>query len=519
MKKNKIKKWLSERNPAAVNEDEIKLLSGILSNRFIDRQTASDLLLYEYSCSIDTAVTTPGRNILYAILRCPLSDESEIIKRREFILKLAADRELQQKMKKNFFKIKSSETYSVNPVLFENKNSLFTREKLAFFLLIFILSVITIPLLFPNIAVFSILFFLLCSFLIFAANFSIYNRLIPGLIYLGSHYNTAQKTLKLLKAHNIENDYTEKLTESLSKTKVILPVVKIISTGSFTSGDPLQLVLFWIKNIFCLDLLAYNKAIGIINSRKDDFLEFYCRYGLIDALLSVAQTVKELEGELCRPVFNTDASISADRICHPLVEDAVSNSISISKGMILTGSNMAGKSTFLRTIGLNAVLAQSMTFCYAESLVMPVSNIVSIINKHDDISRGESFYFYEAKRISGMINRAGSDRYIFLIDELLSGTNSLERVSASVSIIRYLFKIDSIISFIATHDISIAKNLEQECSCYYFSDKVKDGIMIFDYQLKNGIIKTTNAIRMLRELGLPGEITDSAEELTKNFNT
>ena len=111
-----------------------------------------------------------------------------------------------------------------------------------------------------------------------------------------------------------------------------------------------------------------------------------------------------------------------------------------------------------------------------------------------------------------MIMMSSKEQYLFLIDELLSGTNSLERVSASISIIRFLNKQDSIISLIATHDISIAENLENECDCYFFSDDVRDGRMYFDYQLRRGIIRSTNAIRMLKEIGLPEEIIETATD-------
>ncbi len=189
----------------------------------------------------------------------------------------------------------------------------------------------------------------------------------------------------------------------------------------------------------------------------------------------------------------------------------------IENTLILTGSNMAGKSTLLRTIGLNCILSQCIGFSYSSFCEMPITKIISIINKHDDLQYGESFYYYEAKRISSMINKKEEGYYLFLIDELLSGTNSLERVSASIAIIEYLLKKEYIISIIATHDIAIADRFSEKCTCCYLSDKIEGRRMTFDYKLKPGIIRTTNAIKMLELLGLPAEIIQNSKSNQKSL--
>ena len=516
MKKNRLRNWLESRNDMIISEDSIDLLLTSLTDHPLDRQTSKDLLLNDYFETIDKAITTPGRNILYAIMRAPLNSTADITSRSGFIAKLADDTDLLSALEKILWKVKYNTAQSFDAVLFKKTESRFTREKQVIMLLLFVFLVIAIPLLYSQIALYSILAFLIISFFVFARNLSIYNTAIPGFIMLGAHYSSAQKIIRLFNSEGIEDPHIDRLAGCLPRINRIIPTLKVLSTGSYTSSDPLQMLLFWLKNIFCIDLAAYSNAVEILNRDRESFIRFYTYYGTIDALAAAGRFLKSEPAGLCSPEFRTDSKIKADKIYHPLIPDAVSNDTAMDGCLILTGSNMSGKSTFLRTIGLNAVLAQSLGYCYAESFSMPLLNIVSIINKQDSMRLGESFYFYEAKRISEMLNRDDSRKYLFLIDELLSGTNSLERVSASVSIIKYLLTIENIISIVATHDVSIAQSLSNSCDCFYVSDVIRNGNMEFDYKLKRGIIKTTNAIRMLKILGLPEEITREAEKKVRS---
>lgn len=512
MKKNKITKWLSERNDIIISDNVINEIIPHISTRAIDRQTSKDLLLPDYFRSIDKAISTPGRNVLYACLHAPLTSEADIQSRKILMKSINDNEKLSLSLDKILWKSRFSPTESVDAVLFDRVESLFTREKMFLFLLTFIFLVIAIPLLYSQMAFYSILLFFIITFLLFAKNLSIYNTYIPGLINLALHYYSAQKIVKLFHNNGTNNMYIDRLADTLPKLNPIIPSLKILGTGSFTANDIFHLTLFWIKCIFCIDLAAYNTAINILLRDRASIIQFYVCFGTVDALSAVSKKIRADRELFCKPEFISGQGISAVKTLNPLLTNAVNNSVDMSSCMILTGSNMAGKSTFLRTIGLNAVLAMSIGYCYAESFKLPLTNIVSIINKHDDMNSGESFYFYEAKRLSEMINNRSEEKYLFLIDELLSGTNSLERVSASIAIVRYLLTINNIISIIATHDVTIAEDLKEVCDCYYFSDHIRNEKMEFDYKLKEGIIKTTNAIKMLAILGIPSSVIEEAEK-------
>ena len=513
MKKKKLQQWLSARSDMILSDRTIAAILPFFSGRTIDRQTSHDLLLTEYWRSIDSAITTPGRNSLFAILHAPLETAEKLEERNSFIRLLGGNSRLAEGLEKILWKAKFSAAHSADPVLFDRPEVLFSREKQVLLLLLFVFLVIAVPLLFHQAALFTILGFLVISFLIFARNLSVYNTYIPGLIFLSAHYRAAVKIEALFRSLGVEDPHIRRLSDSLSPLKAILPYLNILRTGSYTSSDPLQMILFWIKNLFCMDLAAYSSAVQVLDRRRQDFNRFYSLYGTVDALLGLSRHFSRAGERYCITEIKPAGGIEMKEVYHPLLSDPVSNSASLSSCVLVTGSNMAGKSTFLRTVGINALLAQTIGRCCAESFSMPLMNIVSVINKQDSMDRGESFYFYEARRISEMLSRDDGSRYLFLIDELLSGTNSMERISASIAIIRHLLKTENIISLIATHDIRIAETLSGSCSCYYFSDRLDETGMKFDYRLVPGIIRTTNAIRMLKQLGLPEEIIKEAEAL------
>jgi DNA mismatch repair ATPase MutS len=135
---------------------------------------------------------------------------------------------------------------------------------------------------------------------------------------------------------------------------------------------------------------------------------------------------------------------------------------------------------------------------------------MSSIEKHDDLESGKSFYYDEAERIFRMIERVGGEvPVLLLIDELLSGTNSLERESASVAILHFLARRNAL-TVTATHDITIAKRLGGVYPSFYFTDHADDKGLSFDYKIRPGIVQSRNAIKLLSIIGYPEDVIQEA---------
>jgi DNA mismatch repair ATPase MutS len=181
---------------------------------------------------------------------------------------------------------------------------------------------------------------------------------------------------------------------------------------------------------------------------------------------------------------------------------------------------MSGKTTFIRTIGINVITGLTINTCFAESMVIPRARIHSAIRISDDLMNDKSYYFEEVLTIKDMIDNAGNGTAnLFLLDEIFKGTNTVERISAGKAVLSSLAKNENIV-FVSTHDIELTDLLEDEYELYHFSEIVSDKSVDFDYKLKEGKLKNRNAIRILQINGYPDEVIQEAmalaEELDRN---
>lgn len=195
---------------------------------------------------------------------------------------------------------------------------------------------------------------------------------------------------------------------------------------------------------------------------------------------------------------------------HPLLERPVRNDLSLvgpRAAILVTGSNMSGKTTLLRAIGTNAVLALAGAPVCASWLRLSALQILTSMRVQDSLERGVSYFYAEVQRIRAVLEaaRASRGRSLFLLDELLLGTNTRERQIASREILRLLLETDAV-GAVTTHDLSLASIAEEPWARVrnvHFRDRLQDGKMTFDYRMREGVVDTTNALRVLAEAGVP----------------
>jgi DNA mismatch repair ATPase MutS len=207
-------------------------------------------------------------------------------------------------------------------------------------------------------------------------------------------------------------------------------------------------------------------------------------------------------------------SFAARELGHPLLkpESKVCNDFALDRDhriVILTGSNMAGKSTLLRTIGVNLSLAYAGAPVNAAHLQTSLFRLFTCIKVSDSVQDGLSYFYAEVKRLQALLGATKiADRLpvLFLIDEIFRGTNSRERLIGSRSYIRALSEGPSL-GLIATHDLELIKLADEigGVTNYHFREEVHDGRMVFDYRLRPGPCPTTNALKIMRLEGLPVE--------------
>ncbi len=178
---------------------------------------------------------------------------------------------------------------------------------------------------------------------------------------------------------------------------------------------------------------------------------------------------------------------------------------------------MSGKTTFIRTLGINAILGQTINTCFAREFTMPRLSVHSAIRIADDLMSEKSYYFEEVRVIKEMLDESRSGaQNLFLLDELFKGTNTVERIAAGKSVLSYLNSNDNFV-LVATHDLELTEYLSETYQLYHFTEVIKDKAILFDYKIKEGNLETTNAIRILELNNYPNEIIADAQQLSERF--
>jgi hypothetical protein len=329
---------------------------------------------------------------------------------------------------------------------------------------------------------------------------------------------------KLLEHKKFSHPYLQSWQEKITKSQSMIPsqMIHRLSKTANALAVKHSALLFGILNVLFLWELQYVKK--VIDWKKEyahhipSLLEAIYEFEFLSSLSFFAQqhpsytTANLIDMPWQKSIELKINPINVQAIGHPLFQAKTrkTNDYTMQspfKLLMITGSNMSGKSSFLRALGMNLKLAQMGCVVCAKHFEFIHCDIATSIQVTDDPSQGWSRFYAEVKRIKSIIQRAESENpkpLFYLIDEMLSGTNSHERQIAAKSISKQLLHAQAF-GIITTHDLALTQLAETEnilIDCGYFSDDF-DGIKLnFDYQLKKGIANTTNALRVLSLEGI-----------------
>jgi len=288
------------------------------------------------------------------------------------------------------------------------------------------------------------------------------------------------------------------------------------------SGDVLAVFLDYVRMVFHVDLIKFNSMLKVLREHIADVDQMISVVGYLETAISVWAFREAIEHTgWCIPVFPENGqriSLKMENGYHPLLAHPVKNSISTQKGVLLTGSNASGKSTFLKTVAINSILAQTIHTCAAEVYEAPFFRVYSSMALRDDIASGESYYIVEIKALKRILDAASSGDYPVLcfVDEVLRGTNTVERIAASTQILKSL-SYSNILCFAATHDIELTELLQESFDNYHFEEDVQGGDVFFNYKLQPGKASTRNAIKLLELMGYDRKIIEQASAQAEHF--
>ncbi|MCE7995085.1 MAG: DNA mismatch repair protein MutS [Roseivirga sp.] len=479
----------------------------------VSDQTYTDLDMDEVFMFADRTVSKPGQQYLYSSIRS--------------IPETTAGKEGQEKLIQQFADDKSLKAECILALAELNKpeahylTSLFCKDyikKPKWFWVVPLLALLSCLTL-----IFGILVpkFWFLPFLILAINFAIhywnkqnlyeYGVSIPELLKL---LKVAKRLRDLTKKRNPELDIAIKKLDSLSKSLFIFSLEKGLQSDM---GQIAEFFIELIRAYFLIEPILLFRSLKKLEEQKEHIHQLFQFVGKTDTAISILSLRSEAETS-CQPEIINQKSISAKAVYHPLLVNPVPNSLKVdNKSVLLTGSNMSGKTTFIRTIGINAILGQTLNTCFADNFSMPLLHVHSAIRISDDLMNDKSYFFEEVLTIKEMVETGNSSvNNLFLLDELFKGTNTLERIAAGKAILSHLNTSGNLV-FIATHDLELADYLEDEYDLYHFSETVEDQKINFDYLLKPGNLVNTNALKILALNDFPEGILNEANKLAEQM--
>lgn len=493
------KKIVKDRDYKRLHEEYelVKDLDGF----YLDDQCWHDMEMDQHFLNMDRSKSYAGSLILYKMLRNLKLDPNKIKNRGKEVEALIGNTAVREELQLAIHPLKFNDLEGM--LYFFDRTLVFPKiyHTLAYVLAItpFVLigamlwrGAQFLPLFVVNIVV---------NF-IANASFSKYCLVNKGFFY--SVRNIVATAAKLGKVH--EPALETLLNELKQHAKKCHPIVRKTRGLEMVDNDPIGISVY-IDYILMVTMRSFYKVVDHINENQAELREIYKKIGEVDALIAIASYKSSLK-EICEPEFvDENKVLSIQEAYQPLIAKSIKNSIDLVKQNIyLTGSNMSGKSTFLRTVGLNILMAQTFNFAFSKSYKASLYKLYSSISRNDDLLAGKSYFLMEAEIVLKMLQNSHDEIPSFIvIDEIFRGTNTKERIQASVGVLNYLSKQNAVV-FVATHDLEIKDQIGDSFLNYHFGESVGEQGIVFDYLLKPGNSKIGNALKILKYLGYPDEM-------------
>lgn len=481
-------------------------------SKHLDEQTWNDLNLTEIFNQLDHTSSAIGQQMLYHILRTPQNTETELKKRDQLAHFFSHQDSLREKIQLTLSVLDTKNAYDLPRLFLQNLPTL-SRIYVLFPLgtLLAIGSFCTVPFVtgLGILAPLAVLAFNIVIGLAFRWRFRDFS------VPLRSMHNLIIASEKIAQLNNPElADQTNGLRTHCKRLQLLKSASKyLIFDNHF--NEVLASAYAYLNIFLLIDLNVYLISIRLLGKCRGDVRSLYEILGMIDAVVSISSYRYSLSS-YCTPQFTPQLKqIIADDICHPLLHKPISNSIMIKeKSILVYGANMSGKTTFIRSLGLNAILGQTIYTCLAKSYQAPFINVKSFINRKDDILGGKSYFREEVVSVRELIYASDSaEQHLFLIDELFKGTSPQECTALSHAVLKHLDTSEHMV-VVATHDYSL-QALMKEWDLFHFCGTIVNSELLFEYKINKGAGFSNNALKLLEVEGYPQGIIETANRTLK----
>lgn len=487
---------------------------------YIDDITWNDLDMDRIFMLVNQTVSSPGEDVLYSILRIPLFDRKRVEEREKLICFFEENPQKRETMQLLLSRIGKTWHGSLSDTILALEDAPQVNTKLHW--IMFVLLILNLAAL-PFTAVPGFLTFIILSTVNIVIYYTGKDR-IRIEAYLDC-FSSLLKMLSLAKETGTVDwpetkTYMEKIRQGRQAFRSLKKRTIFLTGKNSATGDPSQLLLDYLRMVFHLDILVYNSILKDVKGKTGEITELLDAFGELDAAISIA-SFREMLPLWSRPEFTEweteHVRLLAKDMYHPLIQTPVANSIQMERGILITGSNASGKSTFLKNLAVNSILAQTVLTCTCASYQAPFLKVMTSMALRDDLSGGESYFIVEIRSLKRILDESRKEEpFLCIIDEVLRGTNTIERIAASSRILSVLDR-PWILPAAATHDIELSYILSKKYENYHFEEEIQDDQVVFNYLLQRGRTTTRNAIRLLGVLGYDDGIVKDAAQAAADF--
>lgn len=480
----------------------------------ISEKSKLDLDIDEVFKFIDRTSSKIGQQYLYFKLRT-IGTLQELLKFNELTTIFQKDKEVCISCQLELSKLNTTNSYYLEELI--NGKQIEKPKNLWFIqgLTAFSISSIILSFFFPVFILFLVPIFCINSVFHYKNKANV-NYYLQGVSQLSKSLKVAKKLSKIdaIKTHYKDFSFIKKINAIMLKVEFIGFEKNLNNEWTFA----IWLVIELFKILFNIEYLVFYSFLEAITKERKSIESLFIFIGTIDVSISTA-SLKSGNIKICTPTFNNQNELKVQEMYHPLIENCIANDVHlIDNSMLLTGSNMSGKSTFIRTVAVNSILAQTLNVCFASAYKAPFYKVYSSIRITDDLLDNTSYYLQEVLNIKELIDASLDEKpCLFVLDEIFKGTNTIERISGGKAILSHLNKKQHTV-LVSTHDIELTELLEKEqYKLFHFSEHIENDELFFDHKIKKGKLKTRNALKILALYNYPSEILVAAKKVERSY--
>ncbi|MDO5300186.1 MAG: hypothetical protein Q4F18_12205 [Clostridia bacterium] len=510
-------RWGRADRPRQLDADDFRDIGaycrerGTLEPCAVDEITWNDLDMDAVFARLDRACSNVGEEVLYDMLHRSDASDAALARRARIVGAVAQDAQCRTRMRMALSRLGHARFHGAHAHLFHPETRRPAHAALYPVLGLAPVALALLGLLFPA-CFLGVAVMFAVNLVVYYRGSKVFMREIAAVRHIAAVIETARRLERCLPPQL--SDIAQDMRAHVERLR---PVRRWSALFAMQRVSDLDFLTDYVRILFQLDMICLCRLSACFARENESLRALYALIGEIDACLAVASW-RDARGDTCVPEFADEMRVTAQNLVHPLVKEPVGNDIDWTRGALLTGSNASGKSTFIKALAVNAILAQTVGVCTAGALRMPRARVMTSMALRDSVRGGESYFVVEVRSLKRMLMQVQSgDRVLCMIDEILRGTNTTERIAASAAFLRSLNRANCL-CMAATHDLELTRLLG-DYRQLHFSESLTPSGMDFPYKLAEGPSTTRNAIALMRQMGFPREIVEEAEQAAAGFDS